>query len=581
MCMMASCDRPEKHIDGLPFRQEADGKWGIMSTDGEILVPDHTFEEKPSCVINGMFTLPDGDKGVRLYQIDNPYEPVVHRLFYRVGYFFEEVTLAQETPQSPILIIDKEGRNLFSSEQIQQFQIDLMYNLSEGRALFVTREGKYGYLDVKGNVIVPPLYDCAYPYSEGLALVGMADSKGRMGYQMIDRQGHVNFAVQLVNGLLDEQMGDGLLLYEELTNHHIAYLDDTGVSVLYLSDEIKGCTPFKDGLAVFQTDTGHGVIDRNGEKLISARYDKIAILGKNRVALWMSDKCRLADKKGRILSLMECDSIGQFYASGMAVVRKDTSYYWMDVDGSVSKEAWCCIAEDIEASRMRNQVFYRQKPLAEESVVTEVKEVRKKEEKVVRRTMDRNAWKKIGEQNPFYEEMKRVVSGELEETDAENRCLILNYVEHFRTSYSTKDIDFLEQLFSENALIVVGTVVNTMARSELDYLPKEQVLYNVKSKREYLARLREVFKSNKKIDVGFSGFKIMRHPTQKDIYGVSLRQQYSSDNYSDDGYLFLLWDFQDRMAPKIHVRTWQPFLLDDRTPLPVDKVFNIRNFNLK
>lgn len=579
--MIPSCDCPEKYIDGLPFRQEADGKWGIMSTDGEILVPDHTFEEKPSCVINGMFTLPDGDKGVRLYRIENPYEPVAHRLFYRVGYFFEEVALAQETPQSPILIIDKEGRNLFSSEQIQQFQIDLMYNFSEGRALFVTREGKYGYLDVKGNVIVPPLYDCAYPYSEGLALVGMADSKGRMGYQMIDRQGHVNFAVQLVNGLLDEQMGDGLLLYEELTNHHIAYLDKTGTPALYLSDEIKGCIPFKDGLAVFQTGTGYGVINKKGEKLIPARYDKITILGKNRVALWMGDKCVLADEKGRKLSVVEYDSIGSFYTSGMVVARKDTFCCWMDVDGNMSKETWCNIAEDIEAFQMKRQAFYRQHPLTKVPVVAEVEKVEAEEKKVVRRTMDRNAWKKISEQNPFFEEMKRVVSGDLEETDAENRRLILNYVEHFRTSYSTKDIDFLEQLFSENALIVVGTVINTVARSELDYLPKEQVIYNVKSKREYLARLREVFKTNQKIEVGFSGFKIMRHPTQKDIYGVSLRQQYSSDNYSDDGYLFLLWDFQDRMAPKIHVRTWQPSLLEDQTPLPVDKVFNIRNFNLR
>ena len=73
----------------------------------------------------------------------------------------------------------------------------------------------------------------------------------------------------------------------------------------------------------------------------------------------------------------------------------------------------------------------------------------------------------------------------------------------------------------------------------------------------------------------------MRHPTQEGLYGVTLRQKYSSDLYSDDGYLFLLWDFRDEATPLIHVRTWQPRMLDDRTPLPEDEIFNIRNFNLQ
>ena len=159
--------------------------------------------------------------------------------------------------------------------------------------------------------------------------------------------------------------------------------------------------------------------------------------------------------------------------------------------------------------------------------------------------------------------------------------MILNYVEHLRTSYTTKDIDFLEQLFSENALIVVGTVVHTTPQKEANYLPSAQVVYNVKSKRQYLDRLKEVFKANQNIDVRFSKFHIMRHPTQQGIYGVSLRQEYHSDLYSDDGYLFLLWDFRDETAPKIHVRTWQPRMQPDHTLLPENEIFSIRNFNLQ
>ena len=190
-------------------------------------------------------------------------------------------------------------------------------------------------------------------------------------------------------------------------------------------------------------------------------------------------------------------------------------------------------------------------------------------------------WKNIGKQNPFYGEAKKILSGKLAETDAENRQVILNYVEHLRTSYTTKDIDFLTQLFSEEALIIVGKVIRSTPQTDGKYLPQHQVEYNIKSKRTYLERLKVLFKQNKEINLLFSDFKIMRHPTQEGLYGVTLRQKYSSDLYSDDGYLFLLWDFRDEATPLIHVRTWQPRMLDDRTPLPEEEIFNIRNFNLQ
>ena len=60
------------------------------------------------------------------------------------------------------------------------------------------------------------------------------------------------------------------------------------------------------------------------------------------------------------------------------------------------------------------------------------------------------------------------------------------------------------------------------------------------------------------------------------IYGVTLRQKYDSDTYSDDGYLFLLWDFRNPSMPKIHVRTWQPA----QSVHNPDDVFSLSDFNL-
>ena len=184
--------------------------------------------------------------------------------------------------------------------------------------------------------------------------------------------------------------------------------------------------------------------------------------------------------------------------------------------------------------------------------------------------------KTMAQSNPFYKEASKIMQGKLAETDAKRRHTILNYCEHFRTAYTTKDIDFLRQVFSDKALIIVGNVVKPIA-NDGKCQAENWVTFAIHSKRDYLNRLAKVFAANQKIDVRFSGFRIMRHPTMDGIYGVTLRQQYKSNRYSDDGYLFLLWDFRDKSMPLIHVRTWQPA----GTVHTGDDVINIQDFNLE
>ena len=231
---------------------------------------------------------------------------------------------------------------------------------------------------------------------------------------------------------------------------------------------------------------------------------------------------------------------------------------YFDIDG---REVW-----------LNNQSSEIQETSQEQQVVVE------HQNPVVINTND---WHEVIEQSPFYEESKKTFAEGLEETDVANRRLILDYVEQLRQSYTTKDINFIEQVFSERALIITGKVIRTGADEGNLYLPQEQVVYNIRSKAQYVERLKQVFQANRKIDLKFSEFKIRRHPTIPTIYGVSLRQAYTTDIYSDDGYLFLLWDFADAEAPQIHVRTWQPRLLDNHTVIPENEIFSLRNFNLK
>lgn len=143
-------------------------------------------------------------------------------------------------------------------------------------------------------------------------------------------------------------------------------------------------------------------------------------------------------------------------------------------------------------------------------------------------------------------------------TDARERYEILKWVEDFRCYYNEKDIKALEQIFSDDALIITGSVMKPRRmQRESSVKLENDVKYNVQTKQQYISNLRTKFQTNKYINVDFSHINIVHHGSKQNIYGVELFQKWSTTGYRDEGYLFLLWDFSDPERPQIHVRTWQ------------------------
>ena len=169
-----------------------------------------------------------------------------------------------------------------------------------------------------------------------------------------------------------------------------------------------------------------------------------------------------------------------------------------------------------------------------------------------------------------------VIKSNLELTDLRRRQLILDYVEQFRTAYNQKNINFLNQVFSDDALIITGKVITT---KHAEGFTSQKIQYNKQSKEQYIKNLRGVFQRNSYIKVTFNDIEVMRHPVNPNYYGVTLLQGWTSGKYHDDGYLFLLWDFTNENAPQIHVRTWQPDKIGGK-PLPKDEVFSLSDFDI-
>lgn len=150
-------------------------------------------------------------------------------------------------------------------------------------------------------------------------------------------------------------------------------------------------------------------------------------------------------------------------------------------------------------------------------------------------------------------------------TEIARRQEILSYVEQFRTAYNEQDIQFLDNIFSEDALIITGSVTE-VKKTDGTGITYNKVTYKKQGKQEYINNLKKSFRANKWINVRFDDVKVVKHPNPKmeGFYGVTVHQLYAnSSGYKDDGYLFMLWDFRDKDQVQIHVRTWQPRWMND------------------
>ena len=142
----------------------------------------------------------------------------------------------------------------------------------------------------------------------------------------------------------------------------------------------------------------------------------------------------------------------------------------------------------------------------------------------------------------------------------EDKYQLIDFLEHYKTAYCLKRLDYIESIFADNALIIVGNVVRRAEPIDGMYAMagREQVEFIELSKTEYLERLSRVFSSNEFVNIHFEENIVQKVNGDSKLYGIQIKQDYYSATYADKGYLFLMIDLNDSLNPKIYVRTWQP-----------------------
>lgn len=314
-------------ITHFPFKSDRSSNWGLIGIDGKILFEDE-FKETISFVSEGIFIARDSDDKLQYYTASKKPKLISNELYTRGGYCSESlIPVVKENEH--ISYIDKSGKDIFKLEQYEGKDIIAVNAyFSNQLAAFMTMDGKIGYINIKGETVIKPVYDIAYPFSEGIAVVSENDrwhainTKGEKIFELKEKEAKIFL------------YSDGLLVGDRNV------YDKKGEIVFRIPAKIKYISSFKDGFACFIDETNSvGIIDNKGTISLRAKYDMSyrnqngkVLVGKKKDTKYNIDLIETNGTKLKTYNDLSC-----FYALSdkYNVVQENDEYYFIDKEGKM------------------------------------------------------------------------------------------------------------------------------------------------------------------------------------------------------------------------------------------------------
>jgi hypothetical protein len=194
---------------------------------------------------------------------------------------------------------------------------------------FIGAQGKYGYMDNQGNVIIKPTFDFADRFSEGIAVVAKVGKEGyKAGY--IDGAGKIvipfeyDYAFPVSGGI-------ATTVVRKPESDTTVYLDTSGKELLRVNYYVAN--PFHEGLAAVKEaeSSRWRYMDITGKFVIDTQFDTIGDFHEGKARFSKSAEMGYIDKNGNVVL------DGLYYASdfsgGLAAVRKDGIWGYINEDG--------------------------------------------------------------------------------------------------------------------------------------------------------------------------------------------------------------------------------------------------------
>ncbi len=196
---------------------------------------------------------------------------------------------------------------------------------SEGLAA-VKLNDKYGYIDWKGTIVIPAVYEEANNFVNNMALVKL---NGKMG--CIDRSG--NIIIPLLYDYFSD-FSEGLAVVR--AGDKCSFIDVNGKKVFPI--DFDGANGFYKGRARVTYNGKEGIIDKTGAFIVPAKYRYIERFEEGKAGVKLNDKWGFIDENGKEIVPAIYDYVNSF-SNGMAAVELNGKWGYIDSAGNLAVPA--------------------------------------------------------------------------------------------------------------------------------------------------------------------------------------------------------------------------------------------------
>jgi hypothetical protein len=251
--------------------------------------------------------------------------------------------------------IDKTGRIVIQP----QFYIgggESDFSFSQGLAAVPAQNGKWGYINKAGKFVIAPQFAHAFPFSEGRAMVGVAEPDYSIDYKW----GYIDTGGRWITKPSFNSAGkfsEGFAAI--LDGEKVGYVDTRGEIVIKPQFDADSQCPntigrvtagrFSEGLAAVQVRRKWGFIDHAGRSVIKPSYDCVepfseglAVIGVRQDGRW---RFGYIDKTGAIIIEPQF-AVAHGFSGNLALVGV----------GMTDEEAALKAMEDYKAGKPENDI---------------------------------------------------------------------------------------------------------------------------------------------------------------------------------------------------------------------------------
>lgn len=278
LVLLSACNQNQSNykVTHIPYKADKDSRWGLIDWEGNPLIEDE-FTEKPSVVIEDRFYVKNSGGLYEFYTAEKKFKKI-GKEYLRVGAFRDGLAPVVEKDQ-PVSFIRLDGTVAFTFDSYKDETVQAVSIFQEGRALFMTNSGKYGYIDVNGRIVIEPIYDNASLFYNNSALVYKAQNGEPRETLLINKDGVEYFKVNPDNSV-QLLLSEHKVPYSEKIDGKNAcgILNEHGEKILKASVKYGNILPFYNGYATYQNQSyEYGLIDKKGNVIIRPKYTNLLV----------------------------------------------------------------------------------------------------------------------------------------------------------------------------------------------------------------------------------------------------------------------------------------------------------------